>query len=254
MGIPNCPRIRHVSSHIAVLTLFSGLSWSQTPDQAVASFVGQGMILPKGGDQYSIKLKKPQLSRMKGECDVAVMVKDADWKAEVIRFRLENIGTVSVMNQPRSVCRIWQDEIVLQLSGFGPNEAADSVLNSVRRVLQTPDEYLASKGVHFSIPAGAGEEVPAKPPPPIIYPKSLLRVDGAYTSAARSARLKGAVTVRLIVGTDGRAHKVRLMRGLGFGLDENAMKVFPLWRFEPALQMDKAVAVESTVEMHFDIM
>jgi hypothetical protein len=28
----------------------------------------------------------------------------------------------------------------------------------------------------------------------------------------------------------------------------------PLWRFEPARQMGKEIAVESTIEMHFDIL
>jgi TonB family protein len=58
----------------------------------------------------------------------------------------------------------------------------------------------------------------------------------------------------LIVGADGRAHKVQLLKGLGLGLDESAIRALQLWRFEPARQMDKEVAVGSRIEMHFDIM
>jgi TonB family protein len=241
-------------AHIALLALCSACSWSQTPDAAITPFVGQELIFPKGGDQSKIRLKKSQLSRIKGACDVAVLVQSADWKAGTVRFRLENIGTPSVMNQPRGLCPTRQDEIVLELSEFAPDEPADSLLSSVRQMLQTPEEYLANKGFRFAIPPGAEDEIPVKAPPPIVYPKLLLRVDSVYTPAARSVRRKGAVKVGLIVGTDGRIHKVRLLRGLGLGLDENAIRVLPLWRFEPARQMDKEIAVQSTIEMHFDIL
>jgi TonB family protein len=241
-------------SHIALIVFSSAYAWSQTPDTAISAFIGRQLIFPKGGDQAKIKLKKSQLSRLKGSCDVAVQVEDAGWNAGTMRFRLDTIGTASILNHPGSRCPIWQNEIVLELSEFAPNEAPDSLLSSVRVVLQTPEEYLANKGVRFSIPPGAEDEIPLKPPPPIIYPKVLLRVDGAYTSAARSAKRKGSVKVALIVGTDGRAHRVRLMRGLGLGLDESAIKVIHLWRFEPARQLNKEIAVESMIEMNFDIL
>jgi TonB family protein len=241
-------------ARIALLALSSAYAWSQTPDAAITPFIGQQLILPKVGDQSRIKLKKSQLNSIKGTCDVAVLVKQADWKAGTVRFRMENIGTPAVMNRQPGRCSLVQDEIVLELSGFAPDEPADSLLNSVHLMLQTPEKYLANNGYRFSIPPGAVDEAPMKPPPPIIYPKSLLRVDGAYTPAARAASRKGAVRVSLIVGTDGRVHRVHLLSGLGLGLDENAIKVLQLWRFEPARQMDKAIAVESTIEMHFDIL
>ena len=243
-----------VPGQLALLALSSAYAATQTPDAAITPLLGQQLILPKSGDQSKIKLNKSHLNSLKGACDVAVLVKNADWKGGTVQFRLENIGTPSVMNQERGRCLIWQDEIVLELSGFAPDEPADALLSSVRQMLQTPEEYLANKGFRFSIPPGAEDETPVKPPPPIVYPKLLLRVDGAYTRAARSARRKGAVKLSLIVGTDGRVHRVQLLRGLGLGLDENAIRVLQLWRFEPARQMDKVIAVESTIEMHFDIL
>lgn len=239
---------------IALLALSSAYSWGQTPDAAIAPFAGQELILAKVGDQSEIKLKKSQLSRIKGTCDVAVLVKEADWKAGTARYRLQNIGTPSVLNHQRGVCLFAHDEIVLELSEFALDEPADSLLSSVRQVLQTPEEYLAYNGFRFSIPPGTEDEIPVKAPPPIIKPTPLLSVDGAYTPAARSAKRKGAVKVSLIIGADGRVHNVHLIHGLGFGLDENAMRVLPLWRFEPARQMNKDVAFESTITMYFNIM
>ncbi len=239
---------------IAVLALSSAYSWGQSPDAAIARFTGQELIFRKGGDQAKVKLKKSQLSRIKGTCDAAVLVKEADWKAGTVRFRLQTIGTPSVLNHQRGTCLFAQDDILLELSEFALDEPADSLLSSVRQVLQTPEEYLAENGFRFSIPPRIEDEIPAKAPPPIIKPTPLLRVDGAYTRAARLAKRKGSVTVSVIIGADGRIHKAHVIHGLGFGLDENAMRVFPLWRFEPARQMNKDVAIESTMTMYFDIM
>ena len=47
---------------------------------------------------------------------------------------------------------------------------------------------------------------------------------------------------------------MRIQRPLGFGLDESALKVLPLWRFQPARQGDKPVAVLSTIGMSFQLL
>jgi hypothetical protein len=49
---------------IALFALSTGCAWSQTPAEAIAPFVGQQLILPGGGDEAKVKLKKLQLSRM----------------------------------------------------------------------------------------------------------------------------------------------------------------------------------------------
>jgi len=235
------------------LVVCAACAWSQTPDAAVASFTGREFILVRGGESQRIKLKKSQVDRMKGGCDLAVAVRDAAWNKSTARFTLQNIGRVTVATRPAISCRNAQDEIALEISGFAPDESAESILSTVRRVIQTPEEYLESKGIHFALPPVAEDEVPVRPPPPVTNPKPLLRVDGTYTEFARSAKRKGTVTMSLVIGTDGRAHKVRLIHQVGFGLDENAIRVIRLWRFEPARQMDKPVAYASHVEMSFDI-
>jgi hypothetical protein len=133
---------------MGLFAFFSAYSWGQTPDPAIATLAGRQLIFPKGGAQSKIKLKKSQLSRFKGTCDVAVLVKDADWKAGIAMFTLQTIGTASVvMNQQRARCDTLHDEISVELSEFAVDEPVDSILHSVRQVLQTPEEYLAYKGL-----------------------------------------------------------------------------------------------------------
>ena len=58
--------------------------------------------------------------------------------------------------------------------------------------------------------------------------------DPLYSDEARKAKLQGHVTLRVLVGADGRVRDVQLVHGLGLGLDENAMHAVRSWQFVPA--------------------
>jgi protein TonB len=58
--------------------------------------------------------------------------------------------------------------------------------------------------------------------------------DPVYSDEARKVKLQGHVTLRVLVGSDGRAHEVQLMHGLGMGLDESAVDAVRTWQFIPA--------------------
>jgi len=55
-----------------------------------------------------------------------------------------------------------------------------------------------------------------------------------YTEEARKAKLQGNVTLQVLIGTDGRAKQVQIVKGLGMGLDERASEAVRSWRFAPA--------------------
>jgi len=52
------------------------------------------------------------------------------------------------------------------------------------------------------------------------------------------------VTLRVLVTADGRAGKVKIVKGLGFGLDERAMDKVRMWRFEPARDANRRAIAE----------
>jgi TonB family protein len=73
-----------------------------------------------------------------------------------------------------------------------------------------------------------------------------------YTDEARHGKVQGAVTLAVLVGVDGRAHDVRVVKGIGFGLDERAVETVRGWKFIPARDGSKrAVAAWVTVEAVF---
>lgn len=54
-----------------------------------------------------------------------------------------------------------------------------------------------------------------------------------YTQQAREKEIEGQVTLEVIVGADGNVGDVKLVRGIGYGLDEAAKAMMQQCRFEP---------------------
>ena len=69
-----------------------------------------------------------------------------------------------------------------------------------------------------------------------------------YTDEARRLRIEGEVLLEVMFRASGEAHVLRTIRGLGHGLDENAIAAANAIRFRPA-QRDGAAA-DSTAVVH----
>jgi TonB family protein len=85
-------------------------------------------------------------------------------------------------------------------------------------------------------------------PPTLIY-----QVDPSFSEQARKAKKSGEVLVSLIVEEDGTPQQVRVVRGVGYGLDENAVNAVRQYRFEPATENGKPVRVHIQVQVRFQI-
>ncbi len=70
--------------------------------------------------------------------------------------------------------------------------------------------------------------------PGVTQPTCLYCPDPQYTDEARQAKLQGTVTLRVLVGADGRASQIQIMQGIGLGLDDRAVQSVRTWKFVPA--------------------
>jgi TonB family protein len=87
-----------------------------------------------------------------------------------------------------------------------------------------------------------------------IEPPSLLReVKPDYTENARQRGIEGDVVMEIVVRRDGSVGDVRVMQGLGYGLDERAIEAVRQWRFSPARRRGQPVDVLVEVAMEFKI-
>jgi len=99
----------------------------------------------------------------------------------------------------------------------------------------------------------AAEVEPLRIGPDISPPSILKKIQPEYTQQARDAKYEGSVLIDAVIGKDGHAKNAAVRRGLGMGLDENALEAVTRWKFEPArLKKDnRPVAVKVTIEMVF---
>jgi protein TonB len=86
----------------------------------------------------------------------------------------------------------------------------------------------------------------------ITSPKCAYCPDPQYTDEAREAKMQGKVTVRVLVNADGRAAQIRIVQGIGLGLDERAVEAIRTWKFIPAHDAARrAVPTWVTIEAVF---
>jgi len=91
---------------------------------------------------------------------------------------------------------------------------------------------------------------PYRPGSGITPPRVLREVKADYTEAARQRALTGEVVLEIVVRRDGSVGDVKLLHGLGLGLDDRAIAAVRQWRFAPAERL--GVPVDVIVEVGVD--
>jgi protein TonB len=84
-------------------------------------------------------------------------------------------------------------------------------------------------------------------------PKPLQMGRPEYTEEARAASIEGKVRVEITVDATGAIRSVKVLEGLGHGLDEAAVRAVEGATFEPALQCGKTVESTFTVSIRFTL-
>lgn len=98
------------------------------------------------------------------------------------------------------------------------------------------------------LPVGPGPAGPGIRPP-----RGLSIVDPKYTDAARKAKINGSVVVAVAINEEGGVDDVKIVRGLGYGLDQNAMDAARQSKFKPATKDGIPVPVQINMEMTFKL-
>ncbi|MCS6952850.1 MAG: TonB family protein [Bryobacteraceae bacterium] len=80
------------------------------------------------------------------------------------------------------------------------------------------------------------------------------KVEPEYSEEARVSGLEGTVVIGFIIDPQGRPRDLRVIQGLGMGLDESALRAVSQWRFRPAYKDGKPVAVPATAEVNFRLL
>jgi|SRR6186713_974514 protein TonB len=82
-------------------------------------------------------------------------------------------------------------------------------------------------------------------------PVLLHKIEPQYTEEARAAKIQGPVTLSTVVRTDGSFSAIKVVSGLGHGLDEKAIEAVRQWRAKPAMKDGKPIESTSSVTVNF---
>jgi protein TonB len=88
---------------------------------------------------------------------------------------------------------------------------------------------------------------PYRPGSGIEPPRLVHEVKAQYTEEARRRGITGDVLLEIVIRRDGSVGDVRVLQGLGAGLDERAITAVRQWRFDAARR--KGVPVDVLVEV-----
>jgi TonB family protein len=132
-------------------------------------------------------------------------------------------------------------------SGFGDAALASALGNSRAQVL--------SSGFGDAASAPVPSAITVRPPSP--RPTTAAQILGkprpAYTEEARRLEIEGEVQLEVVFGASGEVHILRVVRGLGHGLDENAVTAAKAIRFLPAKKDGHTVDSTATVHIIFQL-
>ena len=72
-----------------------------------------------------------------------------------------------------------------------------------------------------------------------------------YTAEAKKKKIEGTVTLMIVVDKKGDVVDAKVVKGLGYGLDENAIIAVKEWKYKPAEKDDQPITVKMEVTVDF---
>jgi protein TonB len=87
----------------------------------------------------------------------------------------------------------------------------------------------------------------------VTAPRTIYEVAPTYSAEALGEGIQGSVVIELVVTRAGNVDRLRVVRSLDAGLDEEAVKAVRQWRFEPGRLAGIPVDVVVTVIVEFAI-
>jgi TonB family protein len=82
-------------------------------------------------------------------------------------------------------------------------------------------------------------------------PVPLSTPQAKYSREARKKKIQGPCLVKIIVDAQGLPQNPKVVRSIGYGLDEAALDAIKKYRFKPAMKDGHPVAVEMAIEVNF---
>lgn len=88
----------------------------------------------------------------------------------------------------------------------------------------------------------------------VTNPQILVQTTPKYTDDAIKAKVQGVVWLQAVIRRDGSVSDFKVLRGLGYGLEEQAIReIATNWKFRPGTLNGRPVDVLATIEVQFTL-
>ena len=143
----------------------------------------------------------------------------------------------------------------LKLAGFNTITPNDEILED--EIIDLDTELDLDGPLDIPPPPPKSEEtqddffVVVEQMPQLIGGLASLQKKVKYPEMARRAAIEGRVTIQFIVNEKGRVENPKVIRGIGGGCDEEALKAVMTARFKPGMQRGRPVRVQYSLPIVF---
>jgi TonB family protein len=136
---------------------------------------------------------------------------------------------------------------------FEVTSQRERAVNEYKQALRTGDDTSGAldeatrrlKELGADVPLRLRLLAPRTPAEPVA------KVSAEYSDEARIAELEGTVLLEGVIGEEGVAHDITVLRPLGLGLDENAVDAVRQWLFVPAQSNEQTSSMRSVISVDF---
>ncbi len=133
-------------------------------------------------------------------------------------------------------------------AGFADAESSSGSLGPPLAQTKPAGFVVAVAGRNNAEPRLRQRQEPVERPP-----KILAKPRPEYTDAARAKKVEGDAVLEVLLASSGEARVLRVIEGLGYGLDECAVKAANEIRFEPAVRDGRPVDSVVTMRIRFEL-
>ena len=111
--------------------------------------------------------------------------------------------------------------------------------------------HVGSAGIQGMAQPGSVASAIAPAKPQTVAPVLLSHAKAEYTPEARQLKIQGDVVLRVKITTSGEMVVLNVLHGLGHGLDEQAVRSAPTYKFKPAMQNGQPVEFTTNITITF---
>jgi len=171
----------------------------------------------------------------------------------VLHFTVTKTGTVENLTVVRGPEELRQGAIdTVKQWKYRPYQQDDEPIEKETSIAVSYMLDDLAEVVAGPIPA-ADETVVVAKKTGVIPPVAIYQPKPDYTELATKDKVEGTAVISLVVDEHGLPQHLKVSRGLGDGLDENAIKALKQYRFNPAMDHGKPVAAYLNIEVNFKL-